>query len=140
MRTRSVQSKDRRLVDKEQLGTPVVTKALQNAIQSRRPDTPQLLHHSDRGCQYTSDEYRGMLKKLGITVSMSHVGYCYDNAVMERFLWSLRHEWTNHHHHADIEDARASSNTSKLFTTPSVSTRLWTTSHPVSSKKTTTKL
>ncbi len=67
------------------LETPVVTKTLQNAIQSRRPDTIQLLHHSDRGCQYTSDEYRGMLKKLGITVSMGHVGYCYDNAVMERF-------------------------------------------------------
>jgi putative transposase len=90
------------------LETPVVTKALQNAIQSRRPDTTQLLHHSDRGSQYTSDEYRGMLKKLGITVSMSHVGYCYDNAVVERFFWSLKHEWTNHHHYADLEDARIS--------------------------------
>ena len=90
------------------LETPLVTKALHNAIQSRRPDTTQLLHHSDRGCQYTSDEYRGTLKRLGITVSMSHVGYCYDNAVMERFFWSLKHEWTNHHEYADLEEARLS--------------------------------
>lgn len=90
------------------LETPLVVDALQNAIQSRRPDTTQLLHHSDRGCQYTSDEYRGMLKTLGITVSMSHVGYCYDNAVMERFFWSLKHEWTNHYQYADLEEARLS--------------------------------
>jgi len=90
------------------LETSLVSKALQNAIHSRRPDTTQLLHHSDRGCQYTSDEYRGILKRLGITVSMSHVGYCYDNAVMERFFWSLKHEWTNHDEYADLEEARLS--------------------------------
>ena len=90
------------------LETPLVSKALQNAIDSRRPDTTKLLHHSDRGCQYTSEEYRGILKRLGITVSMSHVGYCYDNAVMERFFWSLKHEWTNHYEYADLEEARLS--------------------------------
>ena len=90
------------------LETPLVTKALLNAIQSRRPDTTQLLHHSDRGSQYTSEEYRGILKKLGITVSMSHVGYCYDNAVMERFFWSLKHESTNHYQYADLEETRLS--------------------------------
>ena len=92
----------------DSLETPLVSKALLNAIESRRPDTSQLLHHSDRGCQYTSDEYRGILKRLGITVSMSHVGYCYDNAVMERFFWSLKHEWTNHYEYADLEEARLS--------------------------------
>jgi len=92
----------------DSLETPLVSKALLNAIESRRPDTKQLLHHSDRGCQYTSDEYRGILKRLGITVSMSHVGYCYDNAVMERFFWSLKHEWTNHYEYADLEEARLS--------------------------------
>ena len=90
------------------LATPLVSKALQNAIHARRPDTSQLLHHSDRGCQYTSDEYQSILQTLGITCSMSHVGYCYDNAVMERFFWSLKHEWTNHHEYADLEDARRS--------------------------------
>ena len=92
----------------DSLETPLVSKALLNAIESRRPDTTQLLHHSDRGCQYTSDEYRGILKRLGITVSMSHVGYCYDNAVMERFFWSLKHEWTNHYEYADLDEARIS--------------------------------
>ncbi len=90
------------------LETPLVSKALQNAVHTRRPDTTKLLHHSDRGCQYTSDEYRGILETLGITISMSHVGYCYDNAVMERFFWSLKHEWTNHHEYADLEEARLS--------------------------------
>jgi len=92
----------------DSLETPLVSKAFLNAIESRRPDTTQLLHHSDRGCQYTSDAYRGMLKRLGITVSMSHVGYCYDNAVMERFFWSLKHEWTNHYEYADLDEARFS--------------------------------
>ena len=96
----------------DSLETPLVSKALLNAIESRRPDTTQLLHHSDRGCQYTSDEYRGILKRLRITVSMSHVGYCYDNAVMERFFWSLKHEWTNHYEYADLDEASCSSNTS----------------------------
>ena len=39
---------------------------------------------------------------------MSHVGYCYDNAVMERFFWSLKHEWTNHYEYADLDEARIS--------------------------------
>lgn len=90
------------------LETPLVSQALRNAIESRRPDTTKLLHHSDRGCQYTSDDYQKILKTLGITCSMSHVGYCYDNAVMERFFWSLKHEWTNHYEYADLEKTRMS--------------------------------
>ena len=90
------------------LETPLVSRALRNAIHSRRPDTTQLLHHSDRGSQYTSDDYQKILKTLGITCSMSHAGYCYDNAVMERFFWSLKHEWTNHCEFADLEEARLS--------------------------------
>ena len=60
------------------------------------PDGSKLLHHSDRGCQYTSDAYQRTLRTLGITCSMSRRGNCYDNAVMERFFWSLKHEWTKH--------------------------------------------
>lgn len=47
----------------ESLATPLVSEALRKAIESRRPDTSKLLHHSDRGCQYTSDEYQ-MLSPL----------------------------------------------------------------------------
>ncbi|TWT48971.1 hypothetical protein Pla111_07490 [Botrimarina hoheduenensis] len=39
---------------------------------------------------------------------MSHTGDCYDNAVMERFFWSLKHEWTNHRAYATLDDARLS--------------------------------
>ena len=92
----------------ESLATPLVGDALRQAIEHRRPDGKQLLHHSDRGCQYTSDEYQQTLRTLGITCSMSRVGCCYDNAVMERFFWSLKHEWTKFDCFADINEARLS--------------------------------
>jgi putative transposase len=92
----------------DSLATTLVSTALKNAIELRRPETGQLLHHSDRGCQYTSDDYRTTLRTLGITCSMSRTGCCYDNAVMERFFWSLKHEWTKHEEYADLEEARLS--------------------------------
>lgn len=90
------------------LATELVCEALRRAIESRRPNGQQLLHHSDRGCQYTSDAYQQTLRLLGIECSMSRTGCCYDNAAMERFFWSLKHEWTNHDSYADLEDARMS--------------------------------
>lgn len=90
------------------LATELVATALRNAIESRRPTGKELLHHSDRGCQYTSEAYQRMLQSLGIECSMSRTGCCYDNAVMERFFWSLKHEWTNHHEFADEAAARLS--------------------------------
>lgn len=90
------------------LATELVGDALRCAIERRRPKGKQLLHHSDRGCQYTSDAYQQTLKRLGITCSMSRRGCCYDNAVMERFFWSLKYEWTNHESFANLEEARLS--------------------------------
>lgn len=90
------------------LATELVCEALRRAIELRRPNGKQLLHHSDRGCQYTSDLYQETLRLLGIECSMSRTGCCYDNAAMERFFWSLKHEWTNHDSYADLEDARLS--------------------------------
>ena len=90
------------------LATELVSDALRSAIERRRPDCGQLLHHSDRGCQYTSDAYQRTLRTLGIECSMSRRGNCYDNAVMERFFWSLKHEWTNHESFANLEEARLS--------------------------------
>ncbi len=92
----------------ESLATPLVSTALRNAIEARRPDTTSLLHHSDRGSQYTSDDYQQTLRTLNITCSMSRTGCCYDNAVMERFFWSLKHEWTKFETFADINQTRAS--------------------------------
>jgi len=90
------------------LATNLVSDALRCAIERRRPDGKRLLHHSDRGCQYTSDAYQQTLNLLGITCSMSRRGCCYDNAVMERFFWSLKHEWTKHERFANLEEARLS--------------------------------
>ncbi len=92
----------------DSLATSLVSAALRDAIENRRPDGKQLLHHSDRGCQYTSDAYQQTLKTLGIECSMSRTGNCYDNAVAERFFWSLKHEWTKHEKYANLEKARLS--------------------------------
>ncbi len=89
------------------LSTGLVSDALRHAIEARQP-SPGLLHHSDRGCQYTSDAYQKTLATMGIVCSMSRTGNCYDNAVMERFFWSLKQEWTNHEMFADLPAARAS--------------------------------
>jgi putative transposase len=90
------------------LATELVSAALRAAIEARRPVGQDLLHHSDRGSQYTSEAYQQTLRMLGIECSMSHRGSCYDNAVMERFFWSLKHEWTNHEHFENLAAARLS--------------------------------
>ncbi|MBX3433232.1 MAG: IS3 family transposase [Pirellulales bacterium] len=92
----------------DSLATPLVAEALRRAIESRRPVGSELLHHSDRGCQYTSDAYQRTLKTLGIACSMSRTGECYDNASAERFFWSLKHERTKHATFANLEAARLS--------------------------------
>jgi putative transposase len=91
----------------QSLATDLVADALRQAIESRQPG-PGLIHHSDRGCQYTSDRYQSILRSLGVTVSMSRKGCCYDNAVCERFFWSLKNEWTNHRSYANLKETRQS--------------------------------
>lgn len=73
------------------LTTSLPLKALHNALRGRRSGDP-LLHHSDRGCQYTSAAYRSELDKGNIEVSMSRVGNCWDNAVAESFFATLKTE------------------------------------------------
>ena len=53
---------------------------------------PGLIHHSDRGVQYASGKYIDMLKHHGIIVSMSRKGNPYDNAIIESFIKTLKHE------------------------------------------------
>jgi putative transposase len=72
--------------------TDLVEDALRMALYERQPD-PGLLHHSDRGSQYASDQIRQLLDAHHITVSMSRTGNCYDNAVMESFFSTLKCEW-----------------------------------------------
>jgi len=92
----------------DSLTTPLVSSAMRKAIASRQPERGELLLHSDRGCQYTSESFQQTLRTLEIECSMSRAGCCYDNAVMERFFWSLKHEWTNHESFANLEEARMS--------------------------------
>jgi len=77
-------------IDKS-LETTLVLRALESATIRRRPRTG-LLHHSDRGCQYTSIDYRTRLAELGVTVSMSRKGNCWDNAVAESFFATFKKE------------------------------------------------
>jgi putative transposase len=73
------------------LSTQLPLDALGVALRHRRPEA-NLLHHSDRGCQYTSASYRKALNKQGITVSMSRKGNCWDNAVAESFFSTIKKE------------------------------------------------
>jgi putative transposase len=66
-------------------------KALGMALKRRCP-AAGLLHHSDRGSTYASEDYQRMLDAHGITGSMSHTGDCYDNAVMEAFFSTVKTE------------------------------------------------
>src|SRR3989440_8209397 len=59
---------------------------------ARRHLSPGLLHHSDRGSQYTSQAYRQLVEQCGMIVSMSRKGNCWDNAAMESFFGSLKEE------------------------------------------------
>jgi putative transposase len=65
--------------------------ALERAIRRRCPEAG-LLHHSDQGCTYASEDYRTRLEAHGITCSMSRRGNCYDNAVMESWFSTLKSE------------------------------------------------
>jgi transposase InsO family protein len=86
----------------------IAAEALQMALVQRRPGSG-LLHHSDRGAQYTAFEYQSHLNEEGLTCSMSRPGNCLDNAVAESFLHTLKTEWIYHYRYATRAEARASS-------------------------------
>jgi transposase InsO family protein len=69
----------------------VTIRALEMALKRRCPETG-LLHHSDQGSTYASEDYQAILDAHGITCSMSRRGNCHDNAVMESFFSTLKAE------------------------------------------------
>ena len=81
--------------------------ALTMAITKENPPE-ELIHHSDRGCQYTSKEYRQLLEANKMIGSMSRVGNPYDNAPMESFFQSLKTEHVNKQRFYSTEQAKAS--------------------------------
>jgi putative transposase len=88
------------------IGRQVALDALDMALGQRQP-AGELIHHSDRGPQYLSDEYQSLLRRHGITCSMSSAGSCYDNAVVESFFATLKRERTHRRHYRTRDEARA---------------------------------
>jgi len=76
---------------RKSLSRELAVSALQHAVTCRRPPAG-LVHHTDRGSQYASQEYRNLLDVNGVRCSMSAAGNCYDNAVAESFFATLKKE------------------------------------------------
>ena len=91
----------------DHMRTSLVESALRNALSWRMP-AAEIIHHSDRGSQYASESYQALLATHGIVCSMSRVGDCYDNAVIESFFGTFKQEWAHHHRWLGLEDARIS--------------------------------
>jgi len=81
--------------------------ALRMAL-SRRVVEAELVHHSDRGSQYASNEYTDLLQSNGIAISMSRKGNPWDNAACESFMKTLKYEEVLRNEYRDLADARTS--------------------------------
>ncbi len=96
-------------------------KALAMALKRRSPSAG-LLHHSDQGCTYASEDYQAVLAGHGIACSMSRRGNCYDNAVMESLFSTIKHE-LGEHFDSPRQRRRRCSITSRCSTTNGDDTR-----------------
>ena len=112
----------------------LVTDALVMAIWRRgKPDA--LLHHSDRGSQYTSEQFQKLMADHGIVCSMSRSGNVWDNAAMESFFSSLKTERTARKTYRTRDEAKAEClTTSSASTMPNARTRQSATEAPWSSR------
>jgi putative transposase len=90
----------------DRIDQALASEALRMAV-SRRAPVRGSIHHSDQGSQYTSHVYRQQLQAAGLVASMSRKGMPYDNAPMESFFASLKHELTHHVSFADRDAARS---------------------------------
>jgi putative transposase len=91
----------------DHMRTELCEEALNMAIGRQKPGK-QLMHHSDRGCQYCSAVYRELLEKNGMICSMSGKGDCYDNAMMESFWSTLKRELVYLENYETQQQAKAS--------------------------------
>ncbi len=89
-----------------QMTARLVSDAMLMAIWRRRPSA-ELLHHSDQGSQYTSEQSQGLLAQHGVICSMSRSGDCWDNAAMESFFSTLKTERCNRKIYRTRDEARA---------------------------------
>jgi len=89
----------------ERIDSKLVMDALRMAVGQRRPASG-LIHHSDRGVQYASEDFQDMLRGNGIVCSMSRKGDCWDNACMESFFGSLKTEWIRDKKYINFAEAK----------------------------------
>lgn len=106
----------------KRMTSDLVSKALMKAYNLRQPP-PALIFYTDRGSQYTSKRFRHLLIGYGIRPSMGDVGACLENAVMERFFGSLKHDWilkvaqpTREHMRQDVANYMRYYNSERLHT------------------------
>ena len=88
----------------ERLTRNLVSESLFKAVAAKRP-AKGLIHHSDRGSQYCSYEYRNILERFGLKASMSRKGNCYDNAPMESFWGTIKQELIHHRRYRTRREA-----------------------------------
>lgn len=87
--------------------TQLVADAMTMAVWRRRPKATTLLHHSDQGCQYSSEAFQQLLADHGIQCSMSRTGNVWDNSAMESFFSSLKTERASRKRYRTRDEARA---------------------------------
>ncbi|WP_342724158.1 IS3 family transposase [Bradyrhizobium sp. B097] len=90
---------------RDHMQVELASSALTMAIRQQRPEAG-LIHHSDRGVQYASQDYRAVLSTAGITASMSRKADCYDNAPMESFFHTLKTELVHHRQYETRAEAQ----------------------------------
>lgn len=91
---------------KANMTSQLVTDALMMALH-RRGRPRKVLHHSDQGSQYTSEQFQALLADSGIVCSMSKRGDCWDNAAMESFFSTLKTERLSRRIHRSRDECRA---------------------------------
>lgn len=91
----------------DRIDTCLIERAIRQALCHRSP-SQGLIHHSDRGSQYTSEEFAKLAKSHGILLSMSSTGNCYDNAVAESFFHTLKTELVYQEKYVTREEAKRS--------------------------------
>ena len=91
----------------ERIDRKLVLDALKMAVKRRKPPRG-LIHHSDRGSQYASREFRDSLEEYGMVCSMSRKGNCWDNAPVESFFGTMKQELVHHQKYRNRWQARQS--------------------------------
>ena len=106
-RARPVLAAHRRLVDEREHGGPARHRCAGHGDLAPRGKPDALLHHSDQGSQYTSEQFQRLLAENGVTCSMSRSGNVWDNAAMESFFSSLKIERIDRRTYRTRDEAKA---------------------------------